>query len=115
MRTTRSLNPLLVGLVGIVGLSLVGCSTAAAPVASPSPRPATAPPASAAPRASQAAASTTPEAMLLVLSALATVAVPLVFFGDSRFKVPAIPLLIVAAAAAVTRFEPRDDPAGSGV
>ena len=51
-----------------------------------------------------------PDALLLVLSALATVAVPLAFFGDSRFKVPAMPLLIIAAAAAVTRFEPRPAP-----
>jgi hypothetical protein len=48
-----------------------------------------------------------PDALLIVLSALATVAVPLAFFGDSRFKVPAMPMLIIAAAAAVTRFEPR--------
>ena len=47
-----------------------------------------------------------PDRLLLVLSALATVAVPLAFFGDSRFKVPAMPLLVIAAAAALSRFEP---------
>ena len=52
-----------------------------------------------------------PEAILLVLSALVTAAVPLAFFGDSRFKVPVMPLLIVAAAAAVCRFSP--DPESS--
>lgn len=39
-----------------------------------------------------------PEGLLLVGSAVMTAAVPLAFFGDSRFKVPVIPLLIVAAA-----------------
>ena len=37
-----------------------------------------------------------------------TAAVPLMFFGDSRFKVPVIPLLIVAAASLATgRSEPE--------
>ncbi|HEY4376598.1 MAG TPA: hypothetical protein VGM93_05545, partial [Acidimicrobiales bacterium] len=40
--------------------------------------------------------------VFLVLAALATAAVPLAFFGDSRFKVPVMPLLCIAAAAAVT-------------
>jgi 4-amino-4-deoxy-L-arabinose transferase-like glycosyltransferase len=39
-----------------------------------------------------------PDGLLLVGSAVMTAAVPLAFFGDSRFKVPVIPLLIVAAA-----------------
>ncbi|NLD77269.1 MAG: DUF2029 domain-containing protein [Acidimicrobiales bacterium] len=39
-----------------------------------------------------------PEDLLLVGSAVMTAAVPLAFFGDSRFKVPVIPLLIVASA-----------------
>src|SRR5690606_12114697 len=42
-----------------------------------------------------------PEDLLLVGSAVMTAAVPLAFFGDSRFKVPVIPLLIVAAAVLV--------------
>lgn len=42
-----------------------------------------------------------PEALFLVGSAVMTAAVPLAFFGDSRFKVPVIPLLIVAGAVAV--------------
>ena len=42
-----------------------------------------------------------PEDLLLVGSAVMTAAVPLAFFGDSRFKVPVIPLLVVAAAVAV--------------
>lgn len=36
--------------------------------------------------------------LLVAGSALATAAVPLLFFGDSRFKVPVLPLLIIAAA-----------------
>ncbi len=48
-----------------------------------------------------------PVALLLVLSALVTVTVPLAFFGDPRFKVPVIPLLVIAAAATVSRFEPE--------
>lgn len=42
-----------------------------------------------------------PEDLLLVGSALMTAAVPLAFFGDSRFKVPVIPLLVVAGSALV--------------
>jgi hypothetical protein len=38
------------------------------------------------------------EANLLVASAVMTAIVPLLFFGDQRFKVPVIPLLIIAAA-----------------
>lgn len=44
-----------------------------------------------------------PERLLLVLSTVAILAVPLFFFGDPRFKAPAIPLAAVAFAAAVTR------------
>jgi hypothetical protein len=43
-----------------------------------------------------------PEGLLLVGSAVMTAAVPLAFFGDSRFKVPVIPLLIVAGATLVS-------------
>ena len=54
-----------------------------------------------------------PEDLLLVGSALATAAVPLAFFGDSRFKVPVIPLLIISGAvivsAAVERRRRPDD------
>ena len=39
-----------------------------------------------------------PEAFLLVGSTIMTAAVPLMFFGDQRFKVPVIPLLIIAGA-----------------
>ncbi len=39
-----------------------------------------------------------PEAVLVVLAAAATLAVPLAFFGDARFKVPVVPLLVVAAS-----------------
>lgn len=42
-----------------------------------------------------------PERLLLVGASLATVAVPLAFFGDSRFKVPVMPLLTVSAAVLV--------------
>lgn len=37
------------------------------------------------------------ESWLVVGSAVVTALVPLIFFGDSRFKVPVIPLLIIAA------------------
>jgi 4-amino-4-deoxy-L-arabinose transferase-like glycosyltransferase len=39
-----------------------------------------------------------PEAAALVGATVMTAAVPLMFFGDQRFKVPVIPLLIIAAA-----------------
>ncbi|CAN5839896.1 hypothetical protein BH23ACT2_BH23ACT2_04640 [soil metagenome] len=42
-----------------------------------------------------------PHDVFWVGAAIMTAAVPLVFFGDSRFKVPVIPLLIVAAATLV--------------
>lgn len=42
-----------------------------------------------------------PEDLLLVGSAVMTALVPLAFFGDSRFKVPVIPLLIVIASTLV--------------
>lgn len=51
-----------------------------------------------------------PPGLLVVLSALGTAAVPMAFFGDPRFKVPVMPLLIVAGAvaiAAVARRGPR--------
>jgi hypothetical protein len=49
-----------------------------------------------------------PEAFVLVGSAVMTAAVPLLFFGDARFKVPVIPLLIIAAATLVRT--PRRSP-----
>ena len=48
-----------------------------------------------------------PEDLLLFGSAVMTAVVPLAFFGDSRFKVPVIPLLIIAAATLLTRFDDR--------
>ena len=39
-----------------------------------------------------------PDGLMLVGCTIVTAAVPLAFFGDQRFKVPVIPLLIVAAA-----------------
>lgn len=42
------------------------------------------------------------DGVLLVAAALATAIVPMAFFGDSRFKVPVLPLLIIAAACAPT-------------
>ena len=42
-----------------------------------------------------------PFGVLVVLSALGTAAVPLAFFGDSRFKVPVVPLLVIAGAVAI--------------
>jgi len=45
-----------------------------------------------------------PEGLLVVLAVVATMAVPLAFFGDPRFKVPAVPLLVVAAAVAVAEL-----------
>lgn len=41
--------------------------------------------------------------IFLVGSALATAAVPLLFFGDSRFKVPVMALLVIIAATLVDR------------
>ena len=46
-----------------------------------------------------------PDAWLLVSSVVVTAVVPLAFFGDSRFKVPVMALLVVAAACAP--FRPR--------
>lgn len=40
-----------------------------------------------------------PEALVLVGATLAIIAVPLLFFGDPRFKVPAMPLVAIASAA----------------
>jgi 4-amino-4-deoxy-L-arabinose transferase-like glycosyltransferase len=47
-----------------------------------------------------------PEGLLLVGCAVMTALVPLAFFGDARFKVPVIPLLIIAAACLVRRRDP---------
>ncbi len=38
-----------------------------------------------------------PDGLLLVAAAVATASVPLLFFGDARFKVPVLPLLVIAA------------------
>lgn len=43
-----------------------------------------------------------PEDLLLVGSFVVTAGLPLLFFGETRFKVPAVPLMIVAAAVAVS-------------
>jgi 4-amino-4-deoxy-L-arabinose transferase-like glycosyltransferase len=51
-----------------------------------------------------------PDALVVVGIALVTAAVPLAFFGDQRFKVPVIPLLIVAAATLAGKLEPRRRP-----
>lgn len=53
-----------------------------------------------------------PAEVFWVATAVMTAAVPLVFFGDSRFKVPVIPLLIVAAATLV-RTPARDEAVSS--
>lgn len=56
-----------------------------------------------------------PDQVLVPLTALGLLAVPLVTFADTRFKVPMVPLLIVAAAIVgvevARRFRP---PAGAG-
>ncbi|HEX2578146.1 MAG TPA: glycosyltransferase family 39 protein [Aquihabitans sp.] len=51
--------------------------------------------------------------VLVVGAALATAAVPLAFFGDSRFKVPVIPLLIVIGATLVGGSWRRGDAAAA--
>ncbi|WP_426572997.1 glycosyltransferase family 39 protein [Aquihabitans sp. McL0605] len=57
-----------------------------------------------------------PEDLFLVGVTLMTALIPLAFFGDSRFKVPAIPLLILAAATLVrSRGGAGDDPAEASV
>lgn len=42
-----------------------------------------------------------PEDLMFVGATIMTALVPLAFFGDSRFKVPVIPLLIIAGATVV--------------
>jgi hypothetical protein len=57
------------------------------------------------------------DGLLVVLAGVATAVVPLLFFGDPRFKVPVVPILCIAAAAAVTwPFDRRRAvaPAGTG-
>lgn len=44
---------------------------------------------------------------VVVGSTVMTAAVPLLFFGDQRFKVPVIPLLIICAATLVPTREPE--------
>lgn len=58
-----------------------------------------------------------PDRLLVVLAAAATLAVPLVFFGDPRFKVPAVPLVAIAASVVFAhvgtlgrRVAPNDQP-----
>lgn len=53
-----------------------------------------------------------PEDLFLVGAAVMTAAVPLAFFGDSRFKVPVIPLLIVASGVLAERAASRWGPVG---
>lgn len=48
-----------------------------------------------------------PEGLLLVGCAVMTAAVPLAFFGNSRFKVPVIPLLIIAGATLLAHRKDR--------
>lgn len=48
-----------------------------------------------------------PEDLLLVGSAVMTAAVPLAFFGDSRFKVPVIPMLVIAGSVLVAAVADR--------
>lgn len=56
-----------------------------------------------------------PEGLLLVGCAVMTAAVPLAFFGDSRFKVPVIPLLIIAGATLLAERRGREpEPAATG-
>lgn len=47
--------------------------------------------------------------LLVPLAALGLLAAPLATFGDARFKVPIVPLLIVAAAVLVTRGDPAGE------
>lgn len=54
-----------------------------------------------------------PEGLMLVGCALMTAAVPLLFFGDSRFKVPVMPLLIIAAATLAERVGRSSEPVPS--
>jgi hypothetical protein len=49
-----------------------------------------------------------PEGWLLVGCAAMTALVPLAFFGDPRFKVPVLPMLIIAAACLIRRPDPSD-------
>lgn len=53
-----------------------------------------------------------PDGVLLVGSALMTAAVPLAFFGDQRFKVPVIPLLIIVGATLLKSREEPVEPSG---
>jgi 4-amino-4-deoxy-L-arabinose transferase-like glycosyltransferase len=48
-----------------------------------------------------------PDGLLLVGATLMTALVPLAFFGDQRFKVPVIPLLIIAGSTLLRRREPE--------
>lgn len=50
------------------------------------------------------------EAFVLVGATVMTAVVPLLFFGDQRFKVPVIPLLIIAAATLVPSGKPEPEP-----
>jgi 4-amino-4-deoxy-L-arabinose transferase-like glycosyltransferase len=45
-----------------------------------------------------------PRRLMLVVSLIGLLAVPLLFFGDTRFKVPAMPLLALVAALPISEF-----------
>ena len=60
-----------------------------------------------------------PEALLVVGATVMTALVPLMFFGDQRFKVPVIPLLIIAAACLaddrrLSRWRRREETPSAG-
>ena len=46
----------------------------------------------------------TPASIFLVLSAIGMIIPPLVFFGDPRFHVPAVPIVAIAVGALVSRY-----------
>jgi 4-amino-4-deoxy-L-arabinose transferase-like glycosyltransferase len=54
--------------------------------------------------AAQLATREKPRQLMLLLALLGMLTVPLVFFGDTRFKVPAMPLLVLVAAVPLTEL-----------
>jgi hypothetical protein len=50
------------------------------------------------------AARRTPSSIFLVLTAVGMIIPPLVFFGDPRFHVPAVPIVAIAAGVLVSRY-----------
>jgi hypothetical protein len=50
------------------------------------------------------AARRTPSSIFLVLTAIGMIIPPLVFFGDPRFHVPAVPIVAIAAGVLVSRY-----------